>query len=193
VGRLVVVDDGVPVSVRPELSRVVLEAGGSVRRAGGPGGKGSAIASSIEWLQATGEPEAVLVMDADGQHPPEVIPQFLAAALRAELVIGNRFADPRRMPLVRRLSNRAASRLLAARTGVVVYDSQCGMRLLRGRALREVPPARGGYEAESEHLKRCLLAGVSVEWVPIPAIYDGQASSFRVLRDGVRVAWTLLR
>ena len=45
---------------------------------------------------------------------------------------------------------------------------------------------------ESEHLKRCLLAGISVEWVSIPAIYDGEASSFRALRDGARVAWTVV-
>ena len=162
-------------------------------RAGGPGGKGSAIASSIEWLQSNGKTQAVLVMDADGQHPPATIPTFLTAAARAELVVGDRSGDQRRMPLVRRVSNLAASQLLAARTGVEVSDSQCGMRLLRGRALHEIPPGRGGYEAESEHLKRCLLAGVSVEWVPIPAIYDGESSSFRGLRDGARVAWTLMR
>lgn len=193
VGRLVVVDDGVPEAVRPRLASLVAAAGGCVRRAGGPGGKGSAIASSIEWLQSNGEAHAVLVMDADGQHPPATIPAFLTAAARAELVVGDRFGDQRRMPLVRRVSNLVASQLLAARTGVEVSDSQCGMRLLRGRALHEFPPGRGGYEAESEHLKRCLLAGVSVEWVPIPAIYDGEASSFRGLRDGARVAWTLVR
>ena len=72
-------------------------------------------------------------------------------------------------------------------------DTQCGMRLLRGRALHEVPPPPGGFEAETAHLKRCLRAGVPVAWVPIPAIYEGEPSSFRPLRDSARIARALAR
>ena len=193
VGRLVVVDDHLSAPARDRLRSAAAGLGASVVRSHRSRGKGSAIASGLEWLRSHGEPDAVLVMDADGQHPPDAIPRFLAAASRCDLVIGDRFDERDAMPLTRRLANTAASRLLAARTGTAVSDSQCGMRLLRGRALNEIPPVAGGYEAESEHLKRCLLAGVSVEWVPIPAIYDGEASHFRALLDGARVAWTVLR
>ena len=97
------------------------------------------------------------------------------------------------MPWSRRTANVAVSRMLAARTGKPVRDSQCGMRLLRGRALHEIPFPSGGYEAETQHLKRCLEAGVDVAWVPIPAIYDGEPSSFRPVRDSVRILRALLR
>ncbi len=193
VGQLVVVDDHGPAALQDKLSRVVTEAGGTLVRSSSSHGKGSAIAAGIEWLRSNGDTDAVLVMDSDGQHPPDVIPRFLLAAGRADLVIGDRLDQPDGMPRLRRFANGLASRLLAARTGSPVQDSQCGMRVLRGRALSDVPPLPGGYEAESDHLKRCLLAGVSVEWVTMPALYDGEPSDFRALADGTRVWWTLVR
>jgi hypothetical protein len=68
-----------------------------------------------------------------------------------------------------------------------VRDTQCGMRLLRGRALTYVQFPGGGFEAETRHLKRCIRAGICVQWVPIPAIYEGAPSSFRPIRDVARV------
>lgn len=67
------------------------------------------------------------------------------------------------------------------------------MRLLRGRALHEVPFPGGRFESETAHLKRCLRAGVQVVWVPIPTIYEGQPSSFRPVRDALRILGALLR
>ena len=81
---------------------------------------------------------------------------------------------------------------MAVATRRRVRDTQCGMRLLRGRALHEVPPPPGGFEAETLHLKRCLRAGVSVAWVPIRAIYDGEPSAYRPLRDSARIARALV-
>jgi hypothetical protein len=157
-------------------------------------GKGHALATGIRVLLARRPiPEAVLALDADGQHPPEFIPAFLAAGARAELVVGDRFAELARMPVERRLANWLASRILRLTTGTAVRDTQCGMRLLRGRALHEIRFAGGGYEAEARHLKRCLRGGIAVEWVAIPAIYEGAPSSFRNARDTIRVAASLLR
>jgi hypothetical protein len=132
-------------------------------------------------------------MDADGQHPPGAIPAFLAAASAgAELVIGDRLGDTARMPGHRRAGNVMAARALRALTRRQVADTQCGMRLLRGRALHDVAPPPGGFEAETIHLKRCLRAGVAVAWVPIPAIYDGEISAFRHVRDSARIAAALV-
>jgi hypothetical protein len=151
-------------------------------------GKGAAVAAGIARVLADApSTEAVLVIDGDGQHPAGAIPDFVAAAQHADLVIGDRFGDLRRIPPLRRIGNLIASAAVASSARRRVRDSQCGMRLLRGRALHEIPFPSGGYEAETVHLKRCLAAGVTTAWVPIPAIYDGEPSSFRTVRDGVRV------
>ena len=193
VGALLLVDDGCPPARAREVELLGAETGADVLRLPTNTGKGSAIAAGLRHLLSRRPaPEAVLVLDADGQHPPSAIPAFLAAAAGAELVIGDRFGDLRAMPWQRRLMNRLAARLLALVTRRAVRDSQCGMRLLRGRALAEIAFPRGRYEAETRHLKRCLRSGVRVAWVPIPAVYDGQRSSFRAVRDTLRVLAALL-
>jgi undecaprenyl-diphosphatase len=73
-----------------------------------------------------------------------------------------------------------------------IRDSQNGMRLLRAGALRDVPPPGGRYEAETRHLKALLRGGHGVAWVRVPAIYEGEPSSFRPLADTVRVARAVL-
>lgn len=183
VDRVLIVDDGLP-------EAPAAPAGADVLRLGANHGKGTAVARGLAHLGAA---EAVLVIDADGQHPPSAIPAFVAAAREAELVIGNRFGDLGRIPIERRVANLAASAALTAITGRRIADSQCGMRLLRGRALHEIQFPEGRFEAETIHLKRCLRAGLRVRSVPIPAIYDGEASAYRVVVDSARIAGALLR
>jgi hypothetical protein len=187
-GAVLVVDDGMPGPGGVLLARRARALGCEVLSLPRNRGKGHAVAAGIAALLARpSPPEAVIVLDADGQHPPEAVPAFLAAATHADLVVGDRFGDLRPMPPVRRLANRSASALVRALTGAPVRDSQCGMRLLRGRALHEVPFPPGGFEAETRHLTACLRAGLPVAWVPIPARYGDEVSSFRPLRDSARV------
>lgn len=194
VGDVLLVDDGKPEREARVLQRLTEEMGVAYLRLPENVGKGHAVVAGIQHLLSRRPPpQAVVVLDADGQHPPAAIPAFLAAAAEAELVIGDRFDDLAAMPGHRRLANRIASGLLARTTGQAVRDSQCGMRLLSGRALVDVPFPGGRYEAETRHLKRCLRRGVSVAWVPIPAIYEGEPSSFRAVRDSLRVLGALLR
>jgi dolichol-phosphate mannosyltransferase len=192
VGDVLLVDDGMPPESAADLARIAAEAGVGLLRLPANFGKGHAIAAGRRHLLSrTPAPQALVVLDSDGQHPPDAIPALLAAAAEAELVIGDRLGHLG-MPRVRRFTNRFASRLLAFITGHPVPDSQCGLRLLRGRALWRVEFPGGRYEAETLHLKRCLRSGVPVAWVSIPALY-GQPSSFRSVRDGTRVLGALLR
>ena len=194
VGQLVVVSDGMPDEAARALAVLADEIGFEYLLLTPNRGKGYAIAAGLRGiLDSPEQPDAVLVIDGDGQHPPAAIPSFLAAAQRWELVVGDRFGDLAAMPWPRRYANRVASRLLERTARRPVRDSQCGMRLLRGRALHDVRFEPGGYEAESDHLKRCLRARVAVTWVPIPAVYAGQPSSFQPVRDGVRVLRAILR
>jgi glycosyltransferase involved in cell wall biosynthesis len=187
--RVIVVNDGMPSEAARALEPLADVLRLEVVHLGRRSGKGHAILAGINALHTSpAPPEGVLVLDADGQHPPEAIPLFLAASAEADLVIGNRFGGlGGRMPPVRRVSNRFSSRLVSSVTGAPVPDSQCGMRLLRGRALADIEFPSGGMDSETRHLRRCLRAGVRVAWVSIPAIYDGAASSFRPLRDSLSV------
>lgn len=192
VGALVVVDDGSDAEAAAGLDALAATAGVELVRLPRRGGKGSAVRAGVEHLLARPvPPRAVLLMDADGQHPPAAIPLFLAAGRVADLVVGDRFDDLGGMPLKRRVANLATQRLFELVTGCAVRDTQNGMRLLRGRALDSLPP--GGYEAETRHLKQVLRDGLTVAWAPVPALYGGERSSFRAWRDGARVLWAVVR
>jgi membrane-associated phospholipid phosphatase len=188
VDRLVLVDDGSSKEVARTLDAIADRPQVELVRLPERRGKGSAVRFGIARTMGA---DAVLVLDADGQHPADAIPSFLAAAREAELVVGDRFDDLAQMPLKRRIANRMTRRLFQAATGREVRDTQNGMRLLRGRALATFPG--GGYESETIHLRRVLRDGLPVAWVPIPAIYGTERSSFRAGRDSAKVLWAVVR
>ncbi len=188
VAGLVIVDDGSDVAVARELDAIATVTGAELIRLPRQSGKGSAVRAGLDHL--AGRSEAVLVIDADGQHPPAAIPAFVDAARGSELVIGDRFGDLAAMPSHRRVANRFTRLLFQLATGRRVRDTQNGMRLLRGPALASFPAGR--YEAETKHLKWVLRDGLKVAWVPMPAIYGDETSSFRSGRDSLRVLWALV-
>jgi dolichol-phosphate mannosyltransferase len=186
---LVLVDDGSDAAVARALEAVAGDPRVELVRLPERGGKGSAVRAGV--ASARDRAGAVVVVDADGQHPPHAIPAFVAAAGDAELVVGDRFGDLRGMPFHRRVANRTTRRLFQLVTGREARDTQNGMRLIRGRALDLLP--EGGYEAETRHLREVLQTGLPVAWVPIPAIYESERSSFRVGRDSLRVLWAIVQ
>jgi membrane-associated phospholipid phosphatase/MFS family permease len=192
VDRLVLVDDGAP----PEIARSIASLAGDPQvellTLGTNGGKGTAVAAGIERaLDSERRPEAIVVLDSDGQHDPDRIPAFVDAARRSDVVIGWR-RDRRSMPLHRRVGNRLASLSLLAGSRKWVPDTQNGMRLFRTESLTAVPLLPGGYDAESRHLRAALAAGQRVGSVEIPTIYDGEPSHFRPLADTLAVGRALL-
>jgi membrane-associated phospholipid phosphatase/MFS family permease len=192
VDDLVLVDDGAPPEIARSLTPLLADDRVQLVSLGGNSGKGTAVAAGVQQLLGNGRtPEAVVVLDSDGQHDPERIPAFVEAAQSADVVIGWR-RDRSSMPLHRRLGNRVASLALLAGSRTWVPDTQNGMRLFRTDALRAVPPPDGGYEAESGHLRALLAGRRRVVPVEIPTIYDGEPSHFRPVVDTAAVARALV-
>ena len=188
--EVVLVDDGAPAEVAAELERLARHERVDLVRMGANHGKGSAVAAGVDAALGRSA-DGVIVLDADGQHPPELIPDFVAAAARSEVVVGERPRDEI-MPPLRRLANAVSTWALSLVVRRRLRDSQNGMRLFRASALRAVPPVPGRYEAETTHLKALLRSGRDVAWVPMPAIYAGETSSFRSIADTWRVMRAVL-
>jgi membrane-associated phospholipid phosphatase len=192
VDEVVLVNDGAPPVIARSLAPVASDDRVRVLTLGENGGKGTAVATGIRsLLEAARWPDAIVVLDSDGQHDPERIPALIEAASTADAVIGWRRGRGG-MPLHRRVGNRAATLALFAATGAWIPDTQNGMRLFRTEALRAAPPVDGGYEAESRHLRALLADGQRVESVEVPTIYDGEPSHFRAMADTLAVARALL-
>ena len=119
---------------------------------------------------------ALVTLDADKQHNPEFIPEFISQLNRFDLVIGNRLNDTKEMPIQRILSNRLTSLLLSVKTGQKILDSQCGFRAYNINVLKKVKSFALGYEAESEMIVYAAREGFKIGFVNISTIYGNENS-----------------
>jgi glycosyltransferase involved in cell wall biosynthesis len=150
-------------------------------------GKGAALRAGLAAALHEGA-EAVITLDADGQHDPAEIPAFLAtyarrtlAGLPTELIVGRR--DFRRMPLVRRVSNWVGTVVLSAAVGRWIEDNQSGYRLIGRRLMAATLDSReSGFAFEVEMIAICLREGWPIDWVPIRTIYGEERSHIRPIR-----------
>ena len=149
-------------------------------------GKGAALRAGFRRALDEGW-DAVLTLDADGQHDPDEIPRFVAVfdapgarGPRPELIVGRR--DFARMPPVRRLSNTLGTALFSWAVGRHIPDNQSGYRLLGRRLMAATLESREtGFEFEVEMIAVCLRNGWTLDWVPISTIYAGEPSHVRPL------------
>jgi len=157
-------------------------------------GKGAALRSGFAWLRQRGF-DAVVTLDADGQHSPDDIPSFLSrySGGSCDLVVGQREVSLRRMPLARVLANRFSSLLVSLACRRKIADSQCGFRLYALQWLPPDGPTSNRYEAETELLLEMCRKGARIGFVRIPTVYRAEvASHFRPFRDSIRVLGTIV-
>lgn len=178
----VVVDDG----SRDGTPDVAREAGATVLRLPRRSGKGAAMRTGFEHALRNGF-EAVITLDADGQHDPAEIPRFIRCAeQRGEsLVTGSRMANSRGMPFVRWFTNWLTSKSLSVAFGYEVQDSQCGYRLIRTDLLRGLPLSARKYDIETEVLVEANRLGARACEIPIHCVY-AQRDHTHTYRDIVR-------
>lgn len=186
---VVVVDDGSSDDTADEAE----QAGATVLRHGTNKGKGEALQTGFAHARQAGF-AYVVTMDADGQHAPGDVAQFIKAHVNTGIpvLVGNRMDDPRAMPLVRRWTNQFMSWLLSRRMGQSVADTQNGFRLYRCDVLDRTRASSSGFAAESEVLLNLAEAGVRIGSVPVRVIYGDEKSKIRPVRDTIRF-FTMLR
>jgi glycosyltransferase involved in cell wall biosynthesis len=129
--------------------------------------------------------DAVIVMDADGQHLPQDLKKFVVAygEEKPGVIVGNRMAESKGMPLLRWWTNSFMSYLISRACGQRVPDSQCGYRLIAGDVLRKIDLQTDNFEIESEILLEAARQGARIVSVPIATVYDGQKSAIHPAKD----------
>jgi glycosyltransferase involved in cell wall biosynthesis len=141
--------------------------------------------------------DAVVTLDADGQHDPSEIPAFLERfdTHGADLIIGAR--DFRYMPPIRRFANTVGRRCFSWALGQHVRDNQSGFRLVSRRLMEAMlESSERGFEFEVEMIVVCVQHGFGLDWVPIRTIYAGEKSHIRRahhVKHFFRVVWQTRR
>ncbi len=165
------------------------------------GGKGAAIVTGVAATLAAGFTH-VLTMDADGQHPADRIPDFMAASLAQPeaLVLGRPIFGPE-VPL-ERLHGRKLSVGLARFEilGDGIDDPLFGFRVYPAAALQRALAATRrarGFDFDPEIAVRLVWAGVPTVNLPATCRYftraEGGVSHFHYLRDNAKLVWLHVR
>jgi len=181
--HVLVLDDGSTDRTAEEARK----AGAEVIRHEKNQGKGAAIKTGLRELMARGF-LGVLILDGDGQHLPEEIPGFLEEANRtgAELVVGTRMSDTRKMPWLRKMTNRFMSSQISRLCGQPVPDSQCGFRMILRVVIPHLFCESNNYEYETEMLLIASREGFRIASVPVSTIYGDERSKIHPVRDTIR-------
>lgn len=184
--EIVVVDDG----STDKTAQIGQDHGVRVVRHPYSMGNGAAIKTGAR--HATGE--ILVFMDADGQHDPADVERLLAKMDEGyEMVVGARQADTH-ASLGRRLANYSYNRLASWMTGYHIEDLTSGFRAARARHFRKfLYLLPNGFSYPTTSTMAFFRSGFPVAYIPIRAGQRGGKSHIRLLRDGARFFFIILK
>jgi glycosyltransferase involved in cell wall biosynthesis len=181
-----VIDDG-STDTTAELARA---AGADVIEQPENLGKGAAIRAGLARVLEA-DFSHVLLLDGDMQHLPHEASRLIeaAASTGADAVLGERQFRRDEMPASRYHTNRIGSWALSSFVGVPIRDTQCGFRVFAVPVLRDLPLKAKSYDIETEMLIKVRRRGGHIVGVPVTAVYAGQRSKLRPIRDTTRTCF----
>jgi glycosyltransferase involved in cell wall biosynthesis len=160
-------------------------------------GKGAALLRGLDLAAQRGYTHA-LSMDSDGQHPAELIPEFMAASMRkpACMILGRPVFDASAPAL--RVKGRQVSNWWAnlETLWAGIGDSLFGFRVYPIAPLRQVMHRERfmrRFDFDPEAVVRLSWMGVKPVNLPAPVKYftaeEGGVSHFNYLRDNMLLSW----
>ena len=144
-------------------------------------GYGAALQTAFNFAICGGY-EVLVTIDCDGQHEPQRIPRFVAAAAEADIVSGSRYLkrydNDTPAPEARRRINHIITAELNARLGLNLTDAFCGFKAYRVETLARLSLTETGYAMPLELWVRAARAGLKIAELPVPLIYLDEKRSF---------------
>jgi dolichol-phosphate mannosyltransferase len=163
-------------------------------------GLGTAYLAGFRWALER-DYEFVFEMDADFSHDPGHLPQFLAAAQHADLVLGSRYREGRvtvvNWPIMRLILSYSANIYARAVTGLPLYDATGGFKCFRRKVLEAIDlnaVRSNGYAFQIEMSFRAWKRGFRIVEIPIVFVdrTEGESKmSRRIIREAVWMVWRL--
>jgi len=189
--EVIVVDDG----SRDGTSEAAKAAGAVVINHGVHKGYGESIKSCFEVMKLN-TADVLVVLDGDGQHDPDDIPQLLAPIFsgEADVVVGSRFLGGQtNMPRYRKFGIKVITFLCNFGSRVKVSDAQSGFRAYSKKVLDTLTITGSGMGASAEVLIKIREKGFSIKEVPIRCLYHSKGSTLNPVIHGLGVALTVVK
>ncbi|MEZ8220341.1 Glycosyltransferase involved in cell wall biosynthesis [Candidatus Fervidibacteria bacterium JGI MDM2 JNZ-1-D12] len=119
-----------------KTAEVALKAGAKVLNLPINLGYGGAVQTGFKYAVKKGY-DAIVLMDADGQHDPACVPNLLKALQDADFVLGSRFLGECRykVPLARRLGMWLFGKIVNWVTGQKITDPTSGFQAMRRKVV----------------------------------------------------------
>jgi dolichol-phosphate mannosyltransferase len=202
-GKILVVDDNSPDGTGQIADSIQNSYPGriSVLHRSGKLGLGSAYISGFRQALQTST-EALCQMDADFSHPPEKIPEMLAALENCDLVVGSRYVPggsvDKEWPLWRKGLSAFGSFYARTILRTHIHDMTGGFRLWRREALLTLPLERvrsNGYSFQVEMAYLAHRLGMRYQEVPFyfKERYWGKSKmSFQIQTEAAIRVWKLM-
>lgn len=158
-------------------------------------GKGKALLTGFSEIMKNNF-NAVITMDADGQHLPSEIPILKTVFEQGDcdIIIGERLINRNIMPIHRALANRIGEIFISRAIGTKIRDTQSGFRIYSTDVIKSIHIETVGFEMETEILLKSRHAGFHIGTATVTTVYaDDYSSHFRPVRDFYRISMCFLR
>ncbi len=128
------------------------------------GGYGRALKAGIAVTKAP----LVAIIDADGTYPPEMLPQMIEMAAYNEMVVGDRGAAMKGVPMIRKPAKWVLNNLASYLAGHKITDLNSGLRVFRRPQLERFIHLLPNAFSFTTTITLCMLAsGFNVSYLPI--------------------------
>ena len=162
-------------------------------------GLGRAYISGFKWALERAY-EFIFEMDADFSHDPKYLPDFIAAAAGADLVIGSRYltgVNVVNWPLYRLLISYGGNMYARMVTGLPIRDCTGGFKCVHRKVLESINLDRiaaSGYSFQIEMNWLTWKKGFCIKEIPIVFVdrkFGESKMSTKIFREGLLLIWKL--
>ncbi len=194
--NIVIVDDG----SNDKTQQKAKEAGAIALKHKINRGKGAATKTSIEAAKLLGA-DIIVTMDGDGQHDPTDIEKLINPIIKEgiDVVLGSRLQNPQGMPWYKIIHNKIGNFITWWLYGLLVTDSQSGMRAYSIEAAEKINTRADRYEYDSEVIREIYIYKLKYQEVPIQVRYTeysmGKAhkqSFINGIKTVYRMIWNMI-
>lgn len=152
-------------------------------------GNGAAVKTGIRNARG----ETIVLLDADGQHPPEEIPRLLEKLGPYDLVVGARTSKSN-ASVHRNFANGVYNRLATYVSGRKIDDLTSGFRAIKAHIAKEIVSLLPNtFSYPTTMTLAVVRTGYSLAYVPFAAPAREGKSKIRIFRDGIRFFLIILK